>query len=225
MQPNLMMLRFSPLRYAMPNTSLRFLRVGRPWDTPHWDGHAVVSWCCCCYRLGHTTWGKHGNTFINNVQCRESDCSLSNEGYGILGMLITAGEWVAVQGNGDNYSITLILRDNYEPRSCVLRVCPCIWNEGWLQFWKALSYHAGITVMLLLDHNADIDARQRNQRTALDLAACNGYLEAHVAELLIERCSGWLRLRMPGQRQRELVNVVEGSKHNAETSHAQRPKQ
>ena len=38
-------------------------------------------------------------------------------------------------------------------------------------------------------------------------------------------CSGWLRLRMPGQRQRELVNVVEDSKHNAETSHAQRPKQ
>ena len=40
--------------------------------------------------------------------------------------------------------------------------------------------------MLLLNHNADIDACQRNQRTALDLAACNGYLEAHVAELLIE---------------------------------------
>ena len=28
--------------------------------------------------------------------------------------------------------------------------------------------------MLLLNHNADIDAHQRNQRTALDLAAHNG---------------------------------------------------
>ena len=71
----------------------------------------------------------HGKSEVQlnrNIQCRESDCSLSNEGYGVLGMLITAGEWVAVQGNGDNYSITLILRDNYEPRSCVLHVRPCI---------------------------------------------------------------------------------------------------
>lgn len=56
-----------------------------------------------------------------------------------------------------------------------------------LMSYTATSYRAGITVTLLLDHNADIDARQRNQRTALDLAARNGYLEAQVAEPLIER--------------------------------------
>ena len=38
---------------------------------------------------------------------------------------------------------------------------------------------------MLFLHNADIDARRRDQRTALDIAACNGYLE--VVEHLKER--------------------------------------
>ena len=40
-------------------------------------------------------------------------------------------------------------------------------------------------MQLLLDHNADIDARQRDQSTALDLASGAGYLE--IAELLLKR--------------------------------------
>ena len=41
------------------------------------------------------------------------------------------------------------------------------------------------TARLLLDHNANVDARQRSKRTPLDLAACNGHFE--IARLLIER--------------------------------------
>ena len=124
-------------RYAVPNNSLRFLRVGRPWDTPHQDRHAVVSWCCCCYHMGHTTWGKYDNTFIDNVTMY--NVKNATVRWAMKGMANEdVRQWVAEQGKGDNYSITLILRDNCEPRSCILHVRPCIRNGGWLQFWKAL---------------------------------------------------------------------------------------
>ena len=46
-----------------------------------------------------------------------------------------------------------------------------------------------------------------------------------LGELEDNVCSRWLQLRKPGQRQGMLVNVIEGSKHNMETSHVQRPRQ
>ena len=55
---------------------------------------------------------------------------------------------------------------------------------------------------MLLLHNADIDARRRDQRTALDIAACNGYLE--VVEHLKERDANVNIRRSYGRTPRQL---------------------
>ncbi len=55
--------------------------------------------------------------------------------------------------------------------------------HGW-PYPTAGSGHLDV-VRLLLDHNADFNACQRNQRTALDLASANGYLD--IVRLLLQR--------------------------------------